>query len=623
MKKLFCALLMAVLLLCGCSQTQTDTSVSPTVNTQEPTETASASTGSTETPDVSVSLYSGDSTDLLIGIDQFGRTFDIQAGTKDREVGMFFWLWQGPHNDIGQQSGNYDAAKIMEEYGMDELFHKNTRVSPANQFHFWGEPLWGYYDQRDEWVVRKQMELLTNAGVDFLVFDTTNSRIYEDVYPIIMKVISQMMAQGWDAPQVAFYTHSASMDTARSLYNKIYKANLYPETWYHMNGKPLIIAYTDPADDIKEALSRGDKNYNPAPFSQEMLDFFTFRKPQWPSDPFYADGFPWMEWSYPQYAHNGVMNVSVAAHPQVPMSFSLTRGHKNWGRGYNVNTHENVAEDVMKGTFIQSQWETVFKKDPQIVFVDGWNEWIALKSEYLGEYMMCDAVNMEYSREIEMMKGGYNDAFYIQLIMNIRKYRGLSFDKIAPATSKTIDIMGDVAQWDNIEAEYVDTALESIERKHKSAGSKRLIYTEAAARNDIRKVKVTQDANNFYFLIECASDITGSGEGFMNLFIGTGELKAKGWEGYEYVINRNISGNDSDVIKLNADFTGEKCGSAKVNVSGKYMQVEIPRAAIGMENSNSLYFKVADNITNPSDIMDYYVSGKSFPIGRLSYRYLG
>ena len=33
------------------------------------------------------------------------------------------------------------------------------------------------------------------------------------------------------------------------------------------------------------------------------------------------------------------------------------------------------------------------------------------------------------------------------------------------------------------------------------------------------------------------------------------------------------------------------------------------------------FVKVADNVTHGDDIMDYYVSGDSAPIGRLSYEY--
>jgi hypothetical protein len=222
-----------------------------------------------------------------------------------------------------------------------------------------------------------------------------------------------------------------------------------------------------------------------------------------------------------------------------------------------------------------------------------------------------------------MMKGGYNDAFYIQLMQNIRRYKGIELNGTVSSTQKSINISGKLSQWDNVNAVYKGTVLNSIARNHASAGDPNLIYREAAARNNIQQVKITRDANNFYFLIECKGNITGNGANYMNLFIGTGKVSNKGWNGYEYVINRKINGNTSEIWKLDSSFNGTKVGTAKVSVSGKYMQIEIPRSAIGMQSSNSLYFKVADNITNPSDIMDYYVSGKSFPVGRLSYQYLG
>lgn len=49
---------------------------------------------------------------------------------------MFFWLWQGYHYAHGQMNDAYDATKILEKYGMDVLFRKDSSVSPAGQFHF-------------------------------------------------------------------------------------------------------------------------------------------------------------------------------------------------------------------------------------------------------------------------------------------------------------------------------------------------------------------------------------------------------------------------------------------------------------------------------------------------------
>ena len=104
----------------------------------------------------------------LVGLDKYGRAFAPQAGVRpDRQVGLFFWLW------IGQPAatGAYDAGALLEqENGRDILFHQDVPESPDGQQHFWGKPLWGYYDSADEWVIRRQIELLMLAGVDFIVF---------------------------------------------------------------------------------------------------------------------------------------------------------------------------------------------------------------------------------------------------------------------------------------------------------------------------------------------------------------------------------------------------------------------------------------------------------------------
>ncbi|MBS6475432.1 MAG: hypothetical protein KH354_05565, partial [Clostridiales bacterium] len=73
-----------------------------------------------------------------------------------------------------------------------------------------------------------------------------------------------------------------------------------------------------------------------------------------------------------------------------------------------------------------------------------------------------------------------------------------------------------------------------------------------------------------------------------------------------------------------ADGSGSETGKAEVTVQGAVMQIRIPRAAIGLgAEENTFYFKVADGVELPQDIMEYYVSGRSLPMGRLSYQYLG
>lgn len=559
----------------------------------------------------------------VVAIDRFGRAFNAISSYKpNKQVGLFFWLW------IGQPYATdiYDATKIMSMPNGIKLLYDlaslDKKISPNGQAHFWGEPLWGYYNSDDEWVMHRQILMLTQAGVDFIVFDATNAVTYKSAYTKLLGIIDNYIRQGWNPPRVAFYTHSRSTQTTKQLYQELYEPQLYPTTWYRVDGKPFIIAYTHLEDDLAEAKLRKDASYSPTPLPQSILEYFHFRKPQWPFDPYYAEGFPWIEWTYPQPVHENMMSVTVASHPNVPMSRSITQGVVNWGRGWDPAQQKNVHENVDKGTFFQSQWDHALDVNPDTIFVGGWNEWIAYKQPWGGEYMLCDAADKEFSRDIEPMRGGYQDSFYIQLIQNIRKYKGLS-DPEPPAESKTIKIAAGAGQWENVCNVYRNFGPQNLERDAFGA-AKTIRYSQPAPRNNLQEIKVTHDAENVYFYIRCESRITepeGS-ENWMNVFIGTGDPQLRGWEGYEYVIGRKYKKGKASIGRVHNDFSASNAGHAEYDLNENILQIAVPRKTIGLIGKiGKLYFKVADGVNKPSDIMDYYVSGSSMPLGRLSYLY--
>ena len=582
-------------------------------------------TASAEPKSESASYSSeGYNSNRIVGVDSSGRAFSPISGYQSgRSVGVMYWPWFGTGAPFFNEI--YDNSKILARpNGYNELFHQDTYDSPANEVHYWGEPLWGYYHSRDPYIIRKHLELLTTAGVDFLFFDTTNAWTYAEAVIDIMQVIDEMQREGWAPPKIVFYTHSHSLDTIRSIYNDIYKKGLYPNTWYRINGKPVIIGYITVADDLAEAAVRNDTSYNPQPLSSEILNFFTFKMPQWPDEAYRSDGVPWIEFTYPQPMHTNIMNVSAASSPMLPFSFSLTRGLNNWGRGYNVSTGANNYLDALNtGTFFQSSWNTVLDASvkPEIVTINGWNQWVASKTMYDGEYTFCDVANMEFSADIEMMKGGYGDLYYQMLAKNIRAYKG----NAAGATgyiSKTININGSASQWDNVNAIFRDMGVTNYGRNYINAAGTET-YVQSAPRNNIQEVRVTKDSSYIYFYIRCEEDITSPSDSrWMNIFIGTGTPSSKGWQGYEYVVNRSVNGSVSNVEKLNSNYTGTVTGQAQISRNGSVLQVKIPRSALGLgASSNTFYFKVADDVQGPSDIMNYYTSGSSLPMGRLSFQY--
>ncbi len=631
MKKIVCLILCLLILASvtvGCDtpempETQTE------VSTTEP-ETEIIPEDNTVYISAKDYYNGGYSNNFIVGIDKLGRSFDatLPKTDKDRQVGIFYFLTLGQH--LGEHSDKiYDVSKILNmENGLDLMFSLDAydeNIAPTGTSYFWGEPLFGYYNSGDVWVIRRHLQLLASAGVDYLCFDVTNAVTYDAVYPLIMREICALREQGWDnVPQVVFYTHAYSTNIVNKLYNNIYAKGLYKDAWYYYNGKPLIIAYNKAAYDKK---ATDDSSYKPEKLSAEILDFFSFKRPEWPTEyNSYKDNIPWIEFQYPAPVHGDVINVAVAAHPALPMSASLTQGALNFGRGWSVDENKNVTADAEKGTYFQSCWDTAKKEDPDMVFVTGWNEWVASKFEYNGEFALVDLCNDEFSRDAEMMRGGYEDNFYMQLCKNIKEYKGEYLTETRVKSAEiSIPMIEDTTEWNKVRSVFKSVGRDNTPRA--SIGAVPSIkYTQDAARNNIYEVRVTESETHLYFYIKTDDVIAPRQEedtGWMNIFIGVGELELKGWNGYEYVINRGAKDGKTTVDKLVADFTGETVGEGVYYLSGNILQVKIPKTVLGIEGNANIYFKVADGIEHPDDITDYYVSGRSLPMGRLSYRYLG
>ena len=471
----------------------------------------------------------------------------------------------------------------------------------------------GYYFNSDEWVVRKHVELLTLAGVDFLFFDTTNDDFYESNSKMILRVLEEYAAQGWNTPKVVYYTNTESGVRMQQIYDAIYKPGIAPGAWFRLDGKPVIIGKKEEC-------------------SSEVKEFFDIKRAQWPNAPIEEAGWPWMSFTRPQHVHLGesgepeIISVSVAQHPQCNMGDSAMYGEKyNWGRAYHhgKNDSDSDPDAWKKGGNITEQWEVAREADPRVVMVTGWNEWTAGKWDFRGEYParpMCfvDCVNEEYSRDIEMMRGGYFDNYYMQLISDIRKYKGApDFPRFNEKI--TIDIDGSFDQWDKVEAEYHGFTCENINRDHPGFG--RIRYINTSGRNDFASCKIASDDNNVYFLATTREDITpfdGIGD-WMRLYIRTD----KDSEGYDYIVNyRPEDDGTTTLAAAGGELDGPIfCRGIKYKVSGKNMMLALPRRLIGQNEYLAFQFKWADSAIPFRSFEDFYENGDCMPIGRLSCGY--
>ncbi|MFX8910782.1 hypothetical protein ABTN03_19210, partial [Acinetobacter baumannii] len=69
-----------------------------------------------------------------------------------------------------------------------------------NDFIYLNKPLFGYYRSDDEWVLRKHLQMLSVAGVDFLGLDATNETLFKPQAELLMRTIEDMQRAGVKVP---------------------------------------------------------------------------------------------------------------------------------------------------------------------------------------------------------------------------------------------------------------------------------------------------------------------------------------------------------------------------------------------------------------------------------------
>ncbi|MCS6776215.1 MAG: hypothetical protein RMJ43_09510 [Chloroherpetonaceae bacterium] len=181
--------------------------------------------------------------DTWTATDALGRTLpgyeQVGPPRKNRTVGIFYFLWHGEH----VQGGPYDITKILQQDPEAMRKPDSPLWGPLHAPHHWGEPLFGYYLSDDAYVLRRHAQMLSDAGVDVVIFDVTNQFTYRRYYMALLKVFSEVRAAGGRTPQVAFLCPFWSpARVVAELYRDLYAPGLYPDLWFRWQGKPLILA---------------------------------------------------------------------------------------------------------------------------------------------------------------------------------------------------------------------------------------------------------------------------------------------------------------------------------------------------------------------------------------------
>lgn len=551
-----------------------------------------------------------------VATDDLGRSLPNRSETgptrAGKYVGIFYFPWHGEyHKKI------YDISKMLRANPAKPAY------GPVGAFHWWGEPEAGYYRADDPWLIRRNLQMLTNAGIDILFMDATNGDTYLRTLRKLCAVSMEMRKQGQTTPYICIITKHKAKETVSDLYANFYAKNQYSDLWFRWQGKPLILG-------IQEEIS------DPA-----QRNFFTWRYSWQFTDAKAQPGhWQWLDNTPQNYGWVDDPNkpeqipVAVASHPV----FGVGKSNAN-SRGVTLNRFRTTSV-TSEGRHFAEQWKRALTVDPSVVFVTGWNEWIAQRfvadtndrsqvfknfidhKMHHGETFFQDQYNEEFNRDIEPMKGGYTDNYYYQLVANVRRFKGLNaVDAATPARTITID--GKFTEWETVKPVFADPQGDAANRDWLRYDNKiRLI--NKTGRNDIVESRITYDKNSVYAFVKTAKPITtSSGRNWMLLFIDSDQSKKTGWVGYDLVVNRQVSVNGQTSIHRWVKGSWQSVGKATYKLAGNRLEIKASKNILGLKSTPAFDFHWADNIQQWNTITEFFLNGDSAPDRRFNYRYTG
>jgi hypothetical protein len=654
---------------------------------------------------------------------------------------MFYFLWHGAHI----KGGPFDVTKILAA-DPDAMQKPDSPLwGLLHAPHHWGESIFGYYRTDDEGVLRKHAQMLSDAGVDVVIFDVTNQITYRDYYRALLRVWSEMRLLGNQTPQVAFLTPFWSpAKVTRELWRDLYAPGLHSDLWFRWEGRPLLLAdpelifdreenahqntpvelkpghtlgqtfatdrpvsgvgarcptwntsgsavtmtvlrdgpggeriaterFNDVGDNawlqlqLKQPLPSGsyylemseaggrigwwshneDKFRRGAAFTdgvtgagdrtlrlafaeadtKEMLEFFTFRKPQ----PDYFQGqtkvdmWSWLE-VFPQHIFTNAagqreqMSVGVAQNAVKGRLGSMSEPGAH-GRSFHQGETDRRPDAVRYGLNGAEQWDRALKKDPRFIFVTGWNEWIAGRfAEFNGiklPVMFVDQFDHEHSRDIEPMRGGHGDDYYYQFVNHVRRYKGAR--PLPLLVSRPIRIDGRFDDWHDVQPEFRDTIGDQVRREHRGWNTN-VTYLNFTGRNDIIAAKASWDNEMANFYVRTREPITSpEGTNWMVLFLDTDSDAKTGWLGYDFAINRAAAGRLER--NVGGGFAWSPVGKVKRQMQGNELELAIPWKSLGDKAPPAtLDFKWVDNCLQTGDWSDLTLNGDAAPNDRFNYQ---
>ncbi|MCF0233778.1 MAG: hypothetical protein HUK22_02215, partial [Thermoguttaceae bacterium] len=547
--------------------------------------------------------------DTWVGTDALARKMPTNAEVGDvktdqeRVVGIFYITWhtQGLAN-LPKPYG-YDVSKVLAEDPDARLDADNPAWKGGGSYH-WGEPETGYFLSQDEWVIRRDMNQLTDAGIDVIILDVTNAVHYWDEWEVLFRTMEKMKAEGNQVPKFCFWSFNGeSITVVQKLYETYYKTPKYQDLWFYWDGKPLLLYNPTPEVDAnRPGIRCPNPNYDPAAktdknhphygdpeyceefyadYTKEVKEFFTLRSMWWGYYEWNGKRYIGTEdcWSFGYDLSNpNVKKMTpeelVSRHGGLPEEAAVTPAQhpsslvgKSWTREkgepelnefdlpaptYVPWLGKTVENPEGYGIYYQQRWDEALAVNPRFLYINDWNEWTA------GKYRTPETLSgMNFMRRGPEATYFFVDQYNAEFNRCVQPMKGGYTDNYYMQTVQNIRRYkgvrpipvnrGSVA----VDSANPFAAWDKIDVEYRDSfgdtawrdavGYSGERYVDQTGRNDFVTCKVAVDAETLTFFAETAENWTPSTDpNWGLLFIDADRDSETGWFGYDSLINREI-----------------------------------------------------------------------------------
>ena len=550
--------------------------------------------------------------DTWVASDALGRVMPTASESplrtdKPRTVGIFYITWHDEGKFGLRSPYGGDVTRTLQEAPEARLdaYHPAWKEWSLH----WGEPEAGYFLSQDRWLIRRDLSMLADAGVDVLILDVTNAVLYWDEWNVLFDEMQKMRSLGNPVPLFCFWAFNGNVvSVVTQLFERIYKKGIAQDFWFQWQGKPLLLYNAEPDHDANGG------GYDAGSYPQEIYNFFTLRNMWWGYYEWGGHRYVGTEdsWSFGYEMndkrvadmqprdlasrHQGRLEEMAVTPAQHPISIT----GKSWRRETKEPTlnqydlpdsayvpwlGKTVANPEGYGIYFQDRWDEALSVDPDFIYINDWNEWTA------GKYRSGLAPGSETVPGPTTFLGRENPFYFVD------QYNA------------------EVTIGYNTPATYFDTRGDVIHRDHNGYGG--LHYTDNTGRNDIIETRVSVTKKEIIFEAITAENLTpATDRNWMLLYINT-DTRSMGWEGYDYL----VSGGQLQRYDV-ATQQWQAIAPVVMSTEGKRLTIKVPRKKLHLKgNAFTLDFKWADNPTDPSNIISVSTTGDTAPNRRFRYHF--